>query len=124
MNKVFGVMILIIFPSIAISSNIQCQKLSKLQARKAYQFLNHFRLKSKHIPIVDYYCEQCLDSYVRPIVMDDNSIQVKRNKNEPKTWNLFINGEVLNVAHLFLNNVNLGYRIGCMPKYVSKRINF
>lgn len=104
--------------------NENCTELSHQQAKSSLKIIHHQIINQsnqvfKDIPIIDYYCEQCRDQYVRPIVVE--SIDIKKVGT---FWRLLINEKVQNIAYLYVDNTNIGHMVGCAPKAVSKKLNF
>lgn len=117
--RAITIAMLLVTSNLCMAFNQQCQNLSYHQVKTVQQIISHHDQVFKNIPIIDYYCSHCLDQYVRPIVME--SVAIERNG---KYWNLLINQKVQNTAYLYLDNKNLGDKIGCNPKAVNKNLNF
>lgn len=113
-----GVILALLITSQAYAFNDQCKNLTAGQANKAKSFIQKSYQVTKNIPVIDYLCEHCGDSYIKPIVMD--SVKLKNNGN---LFELMINGKPQNLAYLYLNGRNIAHYVGCKPKAVSKFLN-
>src|SRR5690554_1554136 len=74
-----------------------CKFLSAKYAAQAFELLRQHD-KASAIAVVDHYCQECLDPYVRPLVVD----RLEYRAHQVKGYGgIAINGEVVDLAYLF-----------------------
>lgn len=105
-----------------ISSNCfakdHCKYLSVKHVSELFNELAQFKA-SKSIPVLDYYCRPCNDTYVRPIVVQELEYKTHDVKGFAS---ILINGKEYDFAYLFLNGQNLGHKYQCKTEVSSKTL--
>lgn len=107
--KKFCFLAILIFTLNTIAFADQCSALPLKQAYQAEQILKDFTKKNS-IAVIDRFCEACMDTMVKPIVIDSIKIkdfQVKGYKE------ILINDKKIDLAYIYLNGENLAEKIGC-----------
>lgn len=98
----------------------QCLYLNQKQAKKAYEALqSHLQQNSNLIPIIDQYCESCLDEYPRPLVI--NSYKLKSVGYG--LHQILVNDKPIDIAFTYLNGDNLASTANCKTVAVSMTLN-
>lgn len=98
------------------ASGYHCRYLSAKYATEAFKALSQYK-EQNYLPIIDRYCESCSDSYVKPIVIED----IKYLPYQVKGYaSLAINGKEVDLAYLYLDGKNLGYRFNCKTSAASE----
>lgn len=97
----------------------QCHYISKIQADKALAILESHKDKSA-LFVIDQYCESCMDSYPKPILVDSFSVQKHRMKN---IFEISINTNTIDAAYTYVDGSNLATLIGCKTVAVSKYLD-
>lgn len=95
----------------------QCISLDRDQAIGAQLAIEKVSKKVPDFLVIDQYCEHCLDPYPRPIVVDEVKIT-----HDSKSYYLYINGEKIDIAYIYVDNKNLANLAGCKTIAVSKII--
>lgn len=95
-----------------------CKYLSVKHASELFNELAQFKAR-KSIPVLDYYCRPCNDSYVRPIVVKELEFKTHEIKGFAS---ILINGEPYDFAYLFLKGQNLGHKYQCKTEVSSKTL--
>jgi hypothetical protein len=102
---------------ISISSfAAECKFIKKSSANKLYSILNQHHA-FEEIAVIDSYCKECMDDYVRPIVIDKIELRPHTIKGY---FTIQINNKPLELSHIYLKGENLGHKIGCSSKFSSK----
>lgn len=107
-----------IYSSIAACSAFagHCKYLSAKYATEAFKDLSKYS-KSAYLPIVDRYCAECMDEYVKPVVIED----IEYRPHQVKGYaGIVINGKEVDLAYLYLNGKNLGHRYNCKTPVASE----
>jgi hypothetical protein len=113
MKNVIAAILLVL--SIATNA-AECKFIPKKSAQKIKSILNQHHA-FEEIAVIDSFCKECEDTYVRPIVID--KIEMKKHSIKG-FYSLNINNEPLELAHIYLNGENLAYKIGCDSKFATK----
>ncbi|MAZ47905.1 MAG: hypothetical protein CME65_05040 [Halobacteriovoraceae bacterium] len=106
----------VIFLNTSHASINNCQNLSKQQALKAFNLIKTTDIYE--YTILDLYCEACLDSYPKPLLVE--SYKVMKTKNG---YSVFLDGMAYNLAYLYSGGENLAQKVGCETFAVSKYLN-
>ena len=105
--------IFIFFFSIKAFSS-QCVDLKYNQASKALKIVNNSKI-NKEFYVLDKYCESCLDTYPKPILLNDIEID-----SSDSISHILINGKVEDLAYIYVDGENLAQKVNCRTIAVSK----
>lgn len=98
-----------------------CKYLSAKYANKAYndlKTLQETQSKASEFAIIDQYCESCKDTYVKPIILE--KVEYRPFKQVRGYASIAINGKEVDLAYLYLNGKNLGFRYNCKTAAASE----
>jgi hypothetical protein len=94
----------------------ECKFVNKKSANKIYTLLNQYHA-FEEIAVIDSYCKECMDDYVKPIVIDKIELKPHTIKGY---FTLNINDKPLELTHTYFKGENLGYKVGCDSKFATK----
>lgn len=125
MLKFFTALALIISThfTYALDQEVQCVSLSEKQVEKVVKLLDEYQSKNQ-IPVIDSFCEFCTDKYPKPIFVDSVESQSITSTRGPAAGitehRITINGEIVDLAYLYINGKNLAHTVGCDTYGVSE----
>lgn len=94
----------------------ECKFINKKSANRIYSILNQHHA-FEEIAVIDSYCKECMDEYVKPIVIDKIELKPHTIKG---FFTLNINNKPIELSHIYLKGENLGYKVGCDSKFATK----
>ena len=113
--KNLGLLVILTFFSISTNA-AECKFIPKKSAKKINSLLSkHYAFKE--IAVIDSYCVECRDTYVKPIVID--KVELKQHSIKGY-YTLNVNDQPLELANTYLNGENLAYKIGCESKFATR----
>ncbi len=92
----------------------QCKYLPKAKIDSALKIIEQIK---GEIPIVDHYCESCLDANPKPIVIDRVEVSPFQVKGYA---GIKINGSSIDLAYTYVGGENLAQMVGCKTQNISK----
>ena len=113
-------MLRILIMGILVSSNalaFQCKDLKFNQAKNAVVELKKYS-DTKDIFVVDEFCEACMDSYPRPILVENISF-----KREANHYHVILNNKVVDISYLYVEGHSLSHIVGCKTVAVSEYLD-
>ena len=99
---------LALFTSVSVNAS-HCKYLSAKSATQVFEELSALKSKGDYA-IVDRFCKECGDTYIRPIVLDSLEYRPHQVRGYAS---VLINGAEMDFAYLYLEGKNLGSKYDC-----------
>lgn len=99
---------LALFTSVSVNAS-HCKYLNVKSANEAFKELSKLKGQGGY-PIIDRFCKECGDTYIKPIVLDSLEYRPYQVKGYAS---VLINGAEMDFAYLYLEGENLGAKYDC-----------